>query len=328
MHGPELAFFDRGTWRPARVHFTANAVPGQVGSGLRATETLFHEGGHAAHFANILQAAPCFSQEFAPTSIAYAETQSMFLDSLVRDADWRRRYAVDGSREPIPMELIELEIAEEQPFRAWDQRAMLTIPFAERTLYELPDEELTPERVLEMFRGIEQRLQGLTAGVRPVLSVPHLLAGESSAYYHAYVLAEMAVAQTRAHFLERDGFLADNPRIGPDLAEHYWAPGNARTFEATLRSLTGTPLSPDALIETCNRSVNEAVALAREQVQRQSHREGQGVPIDAVDLEASIEVTHGPELVASTRHSSFEVASETFEAWIGSLEPNPSLGAC
>ena len=41
-----------------------------------------HEGGHAAHFANIEQGSPLFSQERAPFSVSLAETQSMFLDSL------------------------------------------------------------------------------------------------------------------------------------------------------------------------------------------------------------------------------------------------------
>ena len=36
-------------------------------------------------------------QERAPTSVAYAETQSMFLDSLASDADWMARYALDRS---------------------------------------------------------------------------------------------------------------------------------------------------------------------------------------------------------------------------------------
>jgi hypothetical protein len=30
--------------------------------------------------------------------------------------------------------------------------------------------------------------------------VPHILADESAAYYHGYVLAEMSVQQTRKHF--------------------------------------------------------------------------------------------------------------------------------
>ena len=53
-----------------------------MGSGKTALATLLHEGGHAAHFANIEQATPLASQERAPTSVAYAENQSMFLDSL------------------------------------------------------------------------------------------------------------------------------------------------------------------------------------------------------------------------------------------------------
>ena len=33
MHGPVPAWRERGTWRPARIQFTANAIPGMVGSG-------------------------------------------------------------------------------------------------------------------------------------------------------------------------------------------------------------------------------------------------------------------------------------------------------
>jgi len=315
MHGPEPAFFDNGVWRPARVNFTANAVVGQVGSGLVAAETLFHEGGHAAHFANILSDAPCFSHEFAPTSVAYAETQSMFMDSLLGDADWRARYARDAQGRAMPLELIELAIRERQPFRAWDVRMMLTVPFAERALYELPDEDLRPDRVLDTFRRIERELQGLSAGVRPVLAVPHLLAGESSAYYHGYVLAEMAVQQTRRFFLERDGFLTDNPRIGPDLARHYWAPGNAAPFEDTLVALTGERLSPDALVDACNLGTDEAIAEAREAVKRArpSVRE-------PVRLDATVRVVHGRETVASTENGGFEQAAADFAAFIRRLE--------
>lgn len=50
-------------------------------------------GGHAAHFANIDQPSPLFSQERAPMSVAYAENQSMFLDAYVDDAAWAGRYA-------------------------------------------------------------------------------------------------------------------------------------------------------------------------------------------------------------------------------------------
>jgi Zn-dependent oligopeptidase len=317
MHGPAPAFFDRGEWQAARINFTANAVPGAVGSGARATNTFFHEGGHAAHFSNILQDAPCFSQEFAPTSIAYAETQSMFMDSLLGDADWRTRYARNRDGEPMPLSLIEEAIRELHPFRAWGIRAMLTVPFAERALYEIPDAELTPARVLETFREIERDLQGLSAGVRPVLAVPHLLAGESSAYYHAYILAEMAVYQTREFFLARDGHLVDNPKIGPDLATHYWAPGNSVPFHETLRNLTGEGLSADALVAECNLPAEKACARARDKVARLAEIppfEGE------VDLDATVCVVHGHEQVASTATGSFEEAADAFARWVTDLE--------
>ena len=49
------------------------------------------------------------------------------------------------------------------------------------------------------------------------MSVPHILADESSAYYHAYVLAEMSVHQTRAHFKRKYGALVDNKQVPHQL---------------------------------------------------------------------------------------------------------------
>lgn len=313
MHGPGVAFLDAGQWRPARINFTSNAVIGQVGSGLRALETLFHEGGHAAHFSNIVTPAPCFAHEFAPTSIAYAETQSMFMDSLISDADWRRRYATDRNGEAIPMSLIEADIAREQPFKGFEVRAWLVVPFSERALYEMNDDALTPERVLETFRRIERETTGLPASFRPVLSVPHLLAGESSAYYHGYILAEMAVYQTRRFFLQRDGYLADNARIGPDLAEHYWKPGNEVTFDDTLRSLTGAALSADALVDVSNQTVQQAMEEARRIVSTATQRKAVEA---AVDLNAHIRVVHGNDILADSENGGFESACDLFEAWV------------
>jgi hypothetical protein len=166
MHGPGPTWFKDGAWQPARINFTANAVPGAVESGLRATVTLFHEGGHAAHFANITAGSPCWSNEYAPTSVAYAETQSMFLDSLVSDADWRARYARNEHGEPMPFELIAKEIAESQAFRGWDTRRLITVPIGERMLYEFPGDELKPERVISELRRIERETPG-SLGVRP-----------------------------------------------------------------------------------------------------------------------------------------------------------------
>jgi oligoendopeptidase F len=75
-HWPQPAWRKAdGSWQPSSTNFTSLADPSAVGSGKVALTTLMHEAGHAAHFANIDQGSPLFSQERAPTSVAYAENQ-------------------------------------------------------------------------------------------------------------------------------------------------------------------------------------------------------------------------------------------------------------
>lgn len=313
MHGPVVAWRTPDGFQPARIHFTANAIPGMVGSGLRAMETLFHEGGHAAHFANIDMPSPCFGQEFAPTSVGFSETQSMFLDSFLGDAEWRARYARSAAGEPIPWALVERGIRASQPFAAWSTRAMLAVCYGERALYEIPDAELTPERALEELRAVERRLTLLEEGSpRPILSVPHLLAGDSSAYYHGYVLAEMAVQQTRAHFLGRDGHLTDNSRIGPELREAYWQPGNSLEFDAFLERLTGRPLAADDLAAGLNEDTEAKVARERVAFER---ARAAGPKPGGVRLDARVRVVHGRSTVAEL-DGDFDAFAGAFAEWV------------
>jgi hypothetical protein len=315
MHGPEPSWRDGGEPRRARIQFTANAIPGMVGSGARATATLFHEGGHAAHFASIDMPAPCFGQEFAPTSVALAETQSMLLDSLLDDADWRARYARDASGAALPLETIERSVRSRQPIAAWDVRQMMAVCYAEKAIYELPDEQLDAEHVLDAVRRVERELLFLSDGSpRPVLSVPHLISGEASAYYHGYVLALMAVHQTRAFLLERDGYLVDNAKLGPTLCDAYWTPGNSRGFQDLVEELTGRPLDGDALAARLNRTVDEALASAREEYARGAAQPPPDVP---VDLGADVTIAHGHEVVAHLAPGGdFDAFAEAFAGWV------------
>jgi len=316
MHGPVPAWRSEGTFRPARIHFTANAIPGMVGSGKRATETFFHEGGHAAHFANVDMPAPCFSQEFAPTSVAFAETQSMFLDSLLDDADWQARYARTAKGEAMPFALAEKAIRVGQPHAAWGQRALIAVCYAERAIYEIPEKELSPERILSEIRRCERELLFLDEGSpRPTLSIPHLISGDASAYYHGYTLALMAVHQTRGFFRDRDGHLMDNPRIGPDLRRAYWEPGNSRVFPDFVRGLTGQEVSPKALADRLNRTADEAIGEARGLAARAASIPEHAGP---VELDAKIRVIHGREQIATTAKG-FAPAASAFAGWVDSL---------
>jgi Zn-dependent oligopeptidase len=313
MHGPVPAFVDRGKFVPARINFTANAVPGQIGSGKRALETLFHEGGHAAHFANIKMPAPCFSQEFAPTSIAFAETQSMFLDSVVGDPEWLSRYARNKDGQPMPLDLIKRALREHHEFRAHGLRKLMIVPYFERILYEMSDDQLTAKNILEAGRRVETQMVFQPADSRPILSVPHLLASDSSAYYHAYVLAQMAVYQTRDFFRQRDGRIMDNPNVGRDLAEHYWKPGNSKTFLQFINDLTGKPFTAKATVDLVNKPLAAVYADADAAIAQEK-----AAPVSAgpVQLDASIKMIHGDTVVASTETAPFEQVAETYRAWL------------
>ena len=94
------------------------------------------------------------------------------------------------------------------------------------------------------------------------MSVPHILADESSAYYHAYVLAEMSVHQTRAHFKRKYAAMVDNPKVGSarlnrrlytnDMCECQLTcrvHGGPRTL---LRSTTSILSSPTVVPDTCH----------------------------------------------------------------------------
>ncbi|UTH75991.1 M3 family metallopeptidase [Chromobacterium sp. IIBBL 290-4] len=317
-HGPIPAFFDGAQWVPGQINFTAEAKPDQVGSGARAINTLFHEGGHAAHFANVTQNSPCFSQEFAPTSMAYAETQSMFCDSLLEDADWLKRYARNSKGEVIPDELICARIEATQPFAAYAERSIAVVAYFERALYALPENELSAERVLQLARASEKRILGVDVSPRPLLAIPHLLNQESAAAYHGYLLANMAVYQTRAYFIGKFGYLTDNPAIGPLLAEHYWGPGNSINHNATLVRLTGEPFNARYLADSCNQSAAQAWTEAQKLIAESAARD---YPAQYPDtLAAHIRLVHGAELIADNTAGDAAMF-DRFESWVASHYP-------
>jgi hypothetical protein len=190
---------------------------------------------------------------------------------------------------------------------------MLAVSYFERALYELDDTDVTPARLLELARDVERELLFFELGSpRPVLSIPHLLANDSSAYYHGYVLATVALEQTKAYLLRVHGHIVDNPIVGRDLAEKYWEPGNAVGFFEYVESLTGSPLSADALGEVVSRTPDQAVEDARRAIARLADVPRFESPID---LDCRFSAVHGNEQIVSPAMD-FEVGAETFRAWV------------
>ena len=318
MHGPVVAWRDeRGEFHPGTHPLHGQRHPGDGGLGApRDLQTLCstRAGTPRTSPTSTCPRRASVRSSPRPRWASMAETQSMFLDSLVSDADWIARYAQTLSGESMPWELFEKSIHQTQPFAAWSLRSLLVVCYAEKAIYEIPEDELTPERVLAEVRRVESELLFLPdGGPRPVLSIPHLLSGDASASYHGYVLAEMAVYQTRAFFTERDGFLVDNPKIGPDLRDAYWKPGNSHTFKVFVESLTGAPVTARHLAEHVNRTVEQALDQARTAWDGEAE-----LPrfSEEVDLSASIRVAHGNETVADCASGDFSAFSGAFENWI------------
>ncbi len=315
MHGPVPCYMDKDSWVPAKINFTSNANPNQVGSGFSGLNTLFHEGGHAAHFSNIVMPSPCFSHEFPPTSMAYAETQSMFFDSLLMDPDWLFRYAQSLEGETIPEELVAELIEAKQPYASYAERSIMVVPYFERILYEMDEENLTPERVLEIARKVEKNIVGLESP-RPILTIPHLLGGDSACCYHGYLLAHMAVYQTKDYFLKKEGYIVDNPNIGPELAKHYWGPGNSVAHHETLQSLTGEGFSGKYLAEHCTKTSDELLELAKKRMELPGlNNIGEEDKNQELDIDAGIKIVHGEQSIADNTISYAHMFAD-FESWV------------
>jgi hypothetical protein len=189
-------------------------------------------------------------------------------------------------------------VVSKHPFMAFAERSILVVPVFERRLYALESDELTPERVLSLARACEQEILGMSPAPRPLLTLPHLVSMESACSYQGYLLAHMAVYQARAFFLERDGFIADNGRVGPELAERCWAPGNSVSHAEAVRRLVGEGPSGRELADVCNQSTDDFWAGHARRMAASAHRPA---PPESspYELDAHLRIVHGAETIAT-----------------------------
>jgi oligoendopeptidase F len=305
---------DTNGWVPADVRFTSTARPQQAGAGLRGINVLFHEAGHAAHFSNVTLNSPCFSHGFAPTTPAYLETQAKFFEALPGDPCWIRRYARNADGEPMPDEMIRAGVESNRAFLAYSERRDLVPTYFERALYAMDDAERTTESVLDLERSLTQRILGVSNNTVYVLSMPHPIYHDMAVYYQGYLLAKMAASQTRAYLTRTLGYIVDNPEVGPLLVKHCWSTGNSLTLDQTLRNMTGEGLTSAYLADDCNRSSQEAWALAQEAIERTDRARAAQAETSG-DLDASISIVHGAQHIA-TNEESLPAMYAAFEAWI------------
>ncbi|WP_116138951.1 M3 family metallopeptidase [Trinickia diaoshuihuensis] len=297
---------------PADVRFTSTAGLGQSGAGLRALTVLFHEAGHAAHFANVKMNSPCFSQEFPPSSPALLETQAKFFDAFPTDPCWLKRYAKDAGGNAMPDEAIRRLMEARQAYLAYSERRDLIPTYFEWAMYGMDDRERTADSLLSLAKSVTHRILGIPGHTDYVLATPHPIYHDMAVYYQGYLMAKMAAAQVRAHFMNAFGYIVDNPKVGPLLAQHCWAPGNGATLDETLIALTGEPLNASYLAAQCNRSPQAAWEQAMHAFD-ESSRGNNDEP--STELDAFISLVHGGERIADSG-TSLSAMYAAFEHWI------------
>ena len=120
--------------------------------------------------------------------------------------------------------------------------------------------------------------------------------------------------QTRDFIHKRDGFLVDNPKVGPTLEEAYWRPGNAEPFLGLVEALTGEPLSGAAWVALLEKDTDLLINQERAAYRMGLAEEDLG---GEVDLDMHIEIVDGDEKIADTeRDGGFLGACAKFESYL------------
>jgi len=318
-HWPRLVHFKDGKRIPGECNFTSKAVSNQIGAGASAIHTLFHEGGHAAHFTNVETTETCMNHEYAPQSVAWAETQSMFLDTMQGSVEWMMRYAKNADGTSYPFEDYEEAVRRLNPIKPLGFMQFLRVVNFERELYTTPD--LTVEKTLEIARCAYRKHFDHEVDSYELLRVPYIYAYESSAYCHGYGLAILTLTQWREYLYTKYGYIVDNPAVGREMRE-VWKLGASKTFAEFVEMATGGKLSADAYITEITSTVDETLALARKRIARLSTVPEHTGPIN---LNATIRMASGKDLIADNSRG-FEEMDRVYREWLLGQEQNAKAG--
>ena len=308
-HWPDLVRFTNQKRKAGSSNFTCNVVFGQVGSGFDGLHTLFHEGGHATHMLNIEQEDVCVVHEYAPMSMAWAETQSMFMDSMFGSIEWKMRYALSAKRIPYSFNLFERKVKKLNPLRPLGLNGIMFVSNFEREIYEAKD--LNRKSVMEIARKNYKKYNERSEDSLSVLNTPHIYSWESSGSYHGYGLAELAIEQWREYFYNKYGYIVDNPKVGKEMAK-VWALGSSKTFKEFVIIATGKKLSASPILQDMTASAASIIKRGKKRILRLQKVKSY---IKTINLNATIRMVSGKKLIADNSKS-FEIMAEKYKKWL------------
>ena len=308
-HWPEIIKFEDGKRIAGSSNFTCNVVYGQVGSASQGYNTLFHEGGHAVHYLNIEQKETCLNQEYPPASTAWAETQSMFMDTMYSSYAWRSRYALNKDGVAYPFDLYERKVRKLHALRPMDLVGVLFVTNFEKQIYEAKN--LTKEKVIVIAKKCFKKYFDRSVDSTYALQVPHIYSWSSTCSYHGYGLAQLAVDQWREYFHKKYGYIVDNQNVAKEMKK-VWSLGSLHSFKEFVVLATGKKLSPKAWLSDCTKSVPAILKEAKKQADAIANKPKFRKKID---LNAHISMVSGKKKICDNSKS-FEDMAEKYKAWL------------
>ena len=308
-HWPKPIRFKNGKRLSGQSNFTCTVVPGQVGSGATGYATLFHEGGHAAHVLNSQMQDVCVNTEYPPQSTAWAETQSMFIDSIFSSLEWKMRYAKNDSGKTYPFELFERKVKKLHVLAPLEMNGISMVVDFERQIYAAKD--LTSKKVIELARKTSEKFFDFSEDNHMALIVPHIYSWQSACSYHGYGLAELALTQWREYFYDKYGYIVDNKKVGREMTR-VWSLGASITFRELVKLATGKNLSPNAFIKGVTRSLPALFKKANERLKKMEK-----VPkyTGKVRLNAKVRMVHGKKVISDSSKG-FEKMADKYSAFL------------
>ncbi len=312
-HWPVLVNYDGQKRNAGSSNFTCTLVAGQVGAGSIGYKTLFHEGGHAAHFLNIEQTEVCLNHEYAPQSGAWSETQSMFLDTMFSSIEWKTRYAKNSEGTAYPFVLFTRKEKKLHLLKPEYMNSIMFVSNFEKEVYELKIP--TAKQICAIAKANYKKYYDLSGDSFTALNVPHIYSWESSASYHNYGLEKLALAQWREYFYKKYGYIVDNPNVGREMAK-VWKLGALKSFQEFVLIATGKKLGTKAFLDDILMPVQKVIKEAQVKIECLKHVKEYTKP---VALNGNIKMVHGKKVIA-TNEISFEAMAEQYGKWLKKME--------
>ena len=313
-HWPTPVHYKNDKRQPEAANFTSNITPGQSGASLEAYKTLFHEGGHAAHYLNNNSSEVCMNIEHAPASAAWAETQSMFIDTMMQGGEWLLTYGKGRGGEQLQLEEY-ASILEQAPIHTslFMNKISATAEF-EKCVYEL--KVATPKKIKHLARAMTKKYYNFSTPSHFLLNTPHLYRFEWSGSYHGYGLAALAVAQWREYFHQKYGYIVDNKQIGKEM-KAVWQLGSQKSFAQFVKMATRKKLTAQAYIKAATQPPKATISAAKKRLAKQPK---QGKVVTAVA--ADIKLVHGPTTIATNKQGN-EAMCKRYAHWYQTLLKSP-----